>query len=411
MDEASPGGLKEAASRTQPLFNLSRLIHPVEPATFATDYWEKQPLVIQRADPDHYRDLFTLADVDHILSTSRPRGSDLRVLDNGKEIPISELASAGSGNLMNGLEVLYDRYRQGATLNLLFVQDRWKPLRDLCQSLAAELSAGFQTNVYLTPGGHAQGLKPHFDTHDVFVIQVYGTKHWCLYDSPIQLPVHEHVHGASAADHGTPVREFDLRPGDMLYLPRGIVHAATSEETASLHVTIGVLPVLWATVIKDAVEKMVMDDHRFRQALPLGFASDESLQESARGRASELLELLHATASPADMVAEAARRARLERQPVLQGHLLDIEALRSLDLETRVRQRPGLLARLTIEDGQARLDFHGKSVRLPADLTEELHFVTETEEFVGKDIPGGLDEHGRLVLIGTLVREGFLTLS
>ena len=51
-------------------------------------------------------------------------------------------------------------------------------LIDLCRSMEREFSCRFQCNIYVTPGGSAQGLKTHYDTHDVFVLQIEGTKHW-----------------------------------------------------------------------------------------------------------------------------------------------------------------------------------------------------------------------------------------
>jgi ribosomal protein L16 Arg81 hydroxylase len=48
------------------MFDLARLIHPVDPATFEREYWEQKPLVVARNDPRYYHDLLSLADVDRI---------------------------------------------------------------------------------------------------------------------------------------------------------------------------------------------------------------------------------------------------------------------------------------------------------------------------------------------------------
>ena len=37
------------------MFDLARLIHPVDPATFEREYWDQKPLVVARNDPRYYR--------------------------------------------------------------------------------------------------------------------------------------------------------------------------------------------------------------------------------------------------------------------------------------------------------------------------------------------------------------------
>jgi bifunctional lysine-specific demethylase and histidyl-hydroxylase MINA len=43
------------------------------------------------------------------------------------------------------------------------------------------------SNSYLTPP-HAQGLPPHHDDVDVWVMQLEGTKQWRLHAPPLSLP-------------------------------------------------------------------------------------------------------------------------------------------------------------------------------------------------------------------------------
>src|SRR5438445_2220104 len=158
-------------------FDLERLLHPLDPGTFKTEYWEKRPLVISRSDRSYYQPLLSLSEVDNILSHSRIQSSDIRIVRNGQETPVSNLMGLGGNLSAGGIEAMYQAYRKGSTIVLLFLQERWPSLRRLCQSLAVELSAGIQTNVYLTPP-KARGLQTHYDTHDVFVLQTHGAKRW-----------------------------------------------------------------------------------------------------------------------------------------------------------------------------------------------------------------------------------------
>src|SRR6266567_7871876 len=201
---------------------LAGLIHPVDPETFEQDYRDVRPLIVWRGNPDYYAGLLTLPGMDAILATMSVPASAIRLASEGKTTQLAELAGDDSGQ---AAEILYDRYRKGATINVNALNWHWPALDTLCRALTAELTASVQVNVYLTPR-HARGLKPHFDTHDVFVAQVHGTKHWRLYDSELRLPGPGQPCVAPADGFGPPVRELHLEPGDLMYLPRGTVHDA-----------------------------------------------------------------------------------------------------------------------------------------------------------------------------------------
>lgn len=404
------GGWK-AASQVQPSLGLTGLLSPVDATEFKEEFWEKKPLIIHREDPDFYAEPLTFRDVDRILSTSSVRSSELKVVVNGHEVPLVEMVASGPGGPGNGLEVLYDLYRKGSTIVFKFLHERWEPLGSLCRTLAGEFSAGFQANAYLTPAG-AQGLASHYDTHDVFVLQVWGSKHWRLYESPDELPLRSQSYRRPTEGPGAPVREFDLKAGDLMYMPRGTVHDATSNEEASLHITIGVLPVLWSTVLKDALDQAIEGDAAYRGSLPPGFALDPGLRRQAAETLSEMLASVARAVDPRDLVERAASRALVSRQPVLDGHLLDLEGLRTLGPDTQVRRRAELLWSLSREGAGLHLEFHGKVVRLPARIEPELRYLLTAEApFTARDITGALDVEGRLVLMRRLVQEGLLTLS
>jgi ribosomal protein L16 Arg81 hydroxylase len=394
----------------RPLFSLADLIAPVSVEEFKDEYWDNKHLLVKRDEPAHFAELLTLADMDHLLATSKVRSTDLRLVSDGNERPLSDLVTPEAGNSANAVEELYKQYRAGATINLLFLQEQWEPLGRLCQVLATELSALCHANVYLTPAGE-RGLTPHYDMHDVFVAQVYGSKHWRLWRGGDDIPRLPLRSQPSRRDHdlGEVMAEFDLRPGDLLYMPRGTFHQAVANETASLHLTIGVQPVVWADVIRRAVDKVVEQDDRYHEALPMGFARDDGLRESAAEHALSLLGVLHDSLRPTEIVADGTRRALLARKPSLAGHLLDLERLPGLDLDTKVSRREDVVWELRAGESGIDLEFHGKGVHFPSHVGDELRYVAEADHFTGRQIPGALDDPGRLVLLRTLMKEGFLT--
>lgn len=403
----------QAASLARPFSDLGRLIHPTDIETFRRDYWEKRHLLVRQADPGCFTDLLSLDDVDRVLSLSTMASDNLRVVVDGAETPMSDLATSGGGanGTTNALEELYRRYRTGSTIVLSALNQRWKPLQTLCRTLGAETSARFQANVYLTPPD-SQGFKAHYDMHDVFVAQVHGVKRWRLHGAPYALPMRSQPYDKSRPEPDV-TDEFDLRPGDLLYLPRGTIHSARANDTASLHITFGVHPILWSQILRDTLEKVFIDDARFRTGLPLGFGSDDAMRDQVAEEFADLVRELADQLSAARMTADSYTRAASINLPVLRGHLTDLERLDTIDSSTTVRRRPALRWHLRSAENTVTLEFHNKAVHFPVRVTEELRYLTGDDGpgFRPADLPGNLDEPGRVFLVRSLVEEGFLTLA
>lgn len=144
-----------------------------------------------------------------------------------------------------------DRFRQGATLIARRLGDLDPDLARFQRAVEAALDCRVTINAYLTPPG-CEGFLEHFDTHDTLIIQVHGSKRWRLLDGGPELPLKRSARDLRADEIGHIDDEFDLRCGQVLYLPRGVVHAARSTEEISLHLTIGLHPVLWSDIAAEA---------------------------------------------------------------------------------------------------------------------------------------------------------------
>ncbi|WP_225848613.1 cupin domain-containing protein [Streptomyces sp. HPF1205] len=405
--------LLPAAVTTTPAYpmpELTRLLAPLALEEFWQEYWERRPLLIQRDDADYYSDLLTLDAIDEVLTLAGADLNDIRVVVDGKETPVSDLVRGpGRANRANALESLYQRYRAGSTVVINSLQERWPSLSRSASALGAELGVRIQSNIYLTPPG-SQGFGVHYDTHDVFVAQVYGSKVWRTTEADYPLPLYNHPNDKSRPGP-EPTREFELRSGDLLYLPRGTYHSAAANETASLHVTLGVHPVLASEVLSDGLSRLFDQDVRFRRTLPVGFARDDARRARARQQLGELIDALRELLDPAELTAGAVERTVSMSSPLLRHHLQDLEDMPGLSTDTEVRRRPGVQWLLTVEDGVAGLHFHNKTVRFPAAVADEVRFIAERADwFTEGAIPGELDAPGRRTLVRTLLGEGFLTL-
>ena len=410
----------DAAQRTG--LGLDWLLAPLSQWQFEQEYLDRKPLHLDRDDPEYFADLLTFDDLDRLLSLSGPGFENIRVASDGMDTIITDPASRRH-EAANRLEAIYRSYRAGATIVLNSVNERLEPLKRLERALHSELGSGLEMNVYLTPGGRVQGFKPHYDTHDVIVLQIYGTKEWGVYGAPfprpLPMPPHEFRNlGPSLDVPAEPETQLEMKPGDVLYLPRGTVHAARSNETASAHLTIGVHRPLWFPLIQDALFEMAARDVRLRAALPVGFARTQESREHAVGLLRDLLGSLLTGFQPEQIVSTAASRATFVISPNLRGHLNDLEQLDTVDTETVVYRRAGMRYNLAVSGtggpgSTIRLEFHNKAVQLPATAVKIVQFLVDEDRkgFTAADMPDALDQSGRLEIIRTLLREGFLTLS
>lgn len=384
--------------------SLAALIDPVGVEEFFAEHFEKQRLLVRRNKPDYFNEQLTLDDIDRILTTIEASDEEVSVVDASRKISYSDYVYGDDTINVDRLLRLHD---EGATIILNHLHRRHEPLAKLCAALELEFSAAFQTNVYLTPSS-AQGFKPHFDTHDVFVLQVAGSKHWQLYDTPVELALKGHGDDARQEDPGPVTEEFDLRAGDTLYIPRGLVHDARSTDEHSLHITVGVMGWTWFDFMLEAVESLAAQDKSMRTALPRGFVSGAFDEDAFREKFAALAGKLACDVDP-DTVLDGFRTRFLNRRPpLIRGQMAQLAHLDAITPDSIAGCRPYLA--LVIEEGEEalRIRFHENEISFPLHAAEAARFALQTPNFRVGDLPGTLDDKGKVVLVKRLVREGLV---
>lgn len=248
------------------------LVGPHSSDEFFKDYHEKKALLALRDEPDRFKNLLSLERIDEIIATvDLPVGS----LDMARTEPRirREDYTFSSGFVDRGAVVRH--FQQGATIILPHLHQLDPTLGEFCRALENVFCAHLQTNIYLTPPDN-QGFNIHYDDHDVFVVQVSGEKAWRLYDTPIENPFRGEGFRPDVHKAGDPVKEFVMKAGDCIYLPRGLMHdAQTSGDEPSLHITVGLIVKTWADLMLEAVSEVALRTPEFRRSLPPGFARED----------------------------------------------------------------------------------------------------------------------------------------
>jgi bifunctional lysine-specific demethylase and histidyl-hydroxylase NO66 len=358
-----------------------------------------------------FDDLLSLADVDRALTGAGLRFPAVRLVRDGEVLErasFTRRARTGSTTVTDLIDAgrALDLFAGGATIVLQSLQRWWDPLARFCRELELALGHQVQANAYLTPSG-AAGLAPHHDTHDVFVLQVAGTKQWRVAEPVVATPLPGQRSDHDAAARQPTLFETGLAPGDCMYLPRGYVHSARAQEGVSLHVTIGVL----ATTVHDLLRRVVdrtADEERFRRSLAPGYHDDPAAARSVvKSAVTELLEWLERL-DPEPLASELQDRFWSRRPQLLDGQLLELAGLATLDDDSTVRRRHASICRYEPLGDRLRLGLGDRSVDLPAAVEPAVRRLAAGPPVRVGDLDDLLDGPSRLVLVRRLIREGLL---
>ena len=370
---------------------LARAIAPVATEEFLREHWERRPLVVPRGEEGRFDDLLSVRDVEQAIETTAIRTPSFRLVRAGasptgytKDIAWRPEPFSGAADVPRVLA----EFERGATIVLQGLHHSWLPLARYCRHLEAFLGHPTQANAYYTPRG-SQGLPVHHDTHEVLSLQVAGEKRWLVYEPALELPLKNQRYRSALGAPGEPVLDITLRAGDTLYLPRGWLHQALTSGSDSLHITVGINVRTWIDAARSAVEQL---------------GGELEFRRSLDGNTAPALPQLDA----AEARRQARRRFVRSRRSILDGQLQELRTLDSLTTATALERRDTVIADL---DGTT-LVFEGRELRFPERLGAELEFLLTVDgPFAAPDLPGSLDEAGRLVLLRRLVREGFLRRS
>jgi 50S ribosomal protein L16 3-hydroxylase len=187
------------------------LLGGLSPEQFMRRHWQKKPLLVRQAlpgitPPASRAELAALAASQDVESRLVSQFDGRWALRQG---PIAKLPAYSKSHwtlLVQGLNL------HVPAADALMAQFRFVPEARLDDLMIS----------YATDGG---GVGPHFDSYDVFLIQVHGRRRWRIGRQGVATSgaLREGVPVKLLADF-EPEQDFVLEPGDMLYLPPGWAH-------------------------------------------------------------------------------------------------------------------------------------------------------------------------------------------
>ena len=241
------------------------LLGGLSPAQFMRRHWQKKPLLVRQAVPGARPPLPRAAVL--ALAQSEDVESRLLVRDGAHwdlrhgPLPrraLPSLKQPGWTLLVQGLDLHVDAARA--------LLDRFRFVPD---ARLDDLMVSYASN-----GG---GVGPHFDSYDVFLLQVQGRRRWrigrqkdrsLLPDLPLKILAHFEAE-----------QEWVLEPGDMLYLPPAWAHdgVAVGDDcmTCSIGMRVPTRVDLARSVLQRALDETEAPDHDPLYRDPWQGATDE----------------------------------------------------------------------------------------------------------------------------------------
>ncbi|WP_375497316.1 cupin domain-containing protein [uncultured Jatrophihabitans sp.] len=386
---------------------------------FAAEHWGRAPLLSAAASlPRDFTDLFDAHAVDELVSARGLRTPFLRMAKEGSVLPAARFTRGGGAGASVADQAADDKVltamADGSTLVLQGLHRTWPPLVEFGAKLADELGHPVQINAYITPPQN-QGFSPHYDVHDVFVLQVTGRKKWTVHRPVVEDPLANQPWDArrslvEARTAEAPVLETVLAPGDAVYLPRGTIHAAQALGELSIHLTVGVHPLTRYDLVQRLLEA-VQDDPALRASLPMGVdLADPAVLAPALQDTVGALQRALADVPVSRVADELGTNLMRRTRPVALGPLAQLDLAERLAVDTALRLRAALRYRFADTGERLQIVLLDRTVELPAGTAEAVKIALAGAPFTPANLPG-LEPAEQLTLARRLVREGLLVVA
>ena len=257
---------------------FSDLINPLTPQQFFDEYQGKTAVQLP-GRRRRFAPMFSWDEFNRLLNmTTVWSDTTMKVVLDGRELTPKEFCLAvrsreGHNVMQPDPKRLKLFLEQGATIVLDLAERLSEGLAAIADTLQAALGAPVSCNIYCSWEQH-RGFPAHFDTMDVFALQIDGEKTWQLYEGRFENPVERPGYNYSSLPRshhedakGALLGESVMTPGDVLYIPRGQYHEALASRNASLHLSFGVTEATGQDFLNILINSL-SDDALFRAPLP-----------------------------------------------------------------------------------------------------------------------------------------------
>ncbi|MFJ2466764.1 JmjC domain-containing protein [Pseudomonas sp. NPDC087615] len=329
--------------------------------SFKKEYQERLPFVMKGAVSTTN---LAWSDINDVIARCDPQSENFRVSFPSGNIAKEKYVRTyfHVGDILKRLDkpALYSYLREGGTLVANHIYD--EPIfNDYAKDIAQFTGRQTVTSAYIA-FGETDSYRAHWDSRDVFAVQLKGRKRWVVYPPTFEAPLYMHQSKYLEHKHPcpeTPYLDFILEEGDVFYIPRGWWHNVTPLGEPTVHLAIGTFPPFAVDYVR-WIFRQLPDFLHARRALE----NHDQDKDSIKALSEQIAQLMN------DPVCY---------QAFMEGHVGDQV------LETRLNLEK-------LGDGSVGVLDAGEKIRfnvLRSDLADE-YLVTSSGKFSFKDELGAL---------------------
>ena len=248
---------------------------------------------------ENFENIMSLDILDEILSkTNIWNNHNFIMMLDKKKINFTDYSSpsldTNGQNLRPDVNKVQNLVSRGASIILNDIQKHNLNLLKFVDELQKLTNGRCQGNLYFSMASH-QAFGPHFDLHDVFAIHFEGEKVWNIYENTEKSPINHPVFKLSGDERrkraGKIIEQVTLKPGDLLYIPRGQYHDALASKNGALHIAFGLTYFKSIDVMTNLWENFVLNEF-MRTDININ-ANKDQLQSMLKNLSNELNDIIN----------------------------------------------------------------------------------------------------------------------
>lgn len=379
---------------------VDRLCQEIESllnADFFDTFYGKRHIAMKLKSKEG-QDLFNDAQIEAIIRFNEMKERSPKVFFHGHRVSLS----TDSGHAREQYDHIMRLHSGGASLICNQTQKVSNNIAYLTDFLARKFECRVHGNLYITPP-KMTAFRPHYDKHDVIVIQLKGSKKWSFYE----LPIPQQGRNIYEKSELKKTDELSLKAGDLLYVPHGLIHSAESTSESSWHITLGLTGYYWKDALKDLIEQAATPQNlSLFKRLPVKSGQQNQLE----GEAIALLEMIK---TQVDLSAGLTKFK--EESPNIDSHGLPIpeygftkpEDINENQLFSFIDS-----SQLKVETSKERLvismSAKAQKLHLKTSLLGLVNRMRSAEEFTSMSLKGNESDRDIRLFLSFMMENGFI---
>ena len=236
------------------MMDFDQLVAPIGRESFFENYG-KGSCILMRGEKNRFADLISLDDIELRLNDGCNTVSPIQIISEGQRISLVEEEVAWAPFAIKKAELLQklrDRH-SFMMMNMSQINPQVAHLVDSIEVVFAADDMRADMHLYVSSRADATGYDAHRDypQHKLY-LQVVGSTHWQVFEPAVEIPSEVRaVPQESEQQQLRLLQEFDMKPGDVFYMPPAVFHKVRNMEGPRISLSIP-----FAKVSKEKISRM-----------------------------------------------------------------------------------------------------------------------------------------------------------